>query len=449
MKIFNQGFYNGIKRDTHKIMQQLLNPMCGLVQEIGFIHRGSDDPRLCIAGADLSGVHVLQNKAAPKRGSYHIGGGGIYQDEALIKSLGESIERYSQLIPYFDGVNIKTFKSYQEMISEGNTVLPPSYLQFYSKQQLSRPNFPFQKFEEKSPMNWIRLTSLLEEKKIYIPMQLLFVGYQVNKAAGEPWLNSAVTTGTATHVTRFKALKSAILELIQLDAAMGHWYTEVASYEIILDQRTSVFENLLRKIIPANKTLPRFFLLKNADLKGFVISCLFENYNIPKYAVGLGADTDLISALYKAFLEAVGVLQLAKVVLINDKFNYAQQTKVTPDAIFDLDSNVALYAHGDYANRIRNRFIDSKAIFASELDKDLTGNDQEQLKELISEFIKTKKDLYYIDLTPPEIMPLNLHVMRVWSPQLLSLALPSAVPSAHPRFLDYGSVIHEDPHPYP
>jgi ribosomal protein S12 methylthiotransferase accessory factor len=54
-----------------------------------------------------------------------------------------------------------------------------------------------------------------------------------------------------------------------------------------------------------------------------------------------------------------------------------------------------------------------------------------------------------IDLTTPDIRDLGLRVLRVWSPDLLTLCLPSAPPLAHPRFGDYGGVGEEKPHPYP
>jgi hypothetical protein len=57
--------------------------------------------------------------------------------------------------------------------------------------------------------------------------------------------------------------------------------------------------------------------------------------------------------------------------------------------------------------------------------------------------------LVTLDLTTPDLADLGFVVVRVWSPDTLSLALPSAPPTAHRRFGAYGGATHRDPHPYP
>jgi len=68
---------------------------------------------------------------------------------------------------------------------------------------------------------------------------------------------------------------------------------------------------------------------------------------------------------------------------------------------------------------------------------------------LIAAFKETGKELAFLDLTTPDIADLGFRVARVWSPDTLSLSLPSAAPVLHPRFRAYGGVIRESPHPYP
>jgi thiazole/oxazole-forming peptide maturase SagD family component len=448
MKIMTSGHYHGVTGNTHRLLYRTLNPLCGFVQQIGFIHRGTDEPKLFIAGADLCGVHVPLGRQQPKPGAYHIGGAGIFSNEALIKCVGESLERYSQLMPNIKNLTIK-WSSYQEMIANHEPTLNPTYMHFFSNEQLNKKAFPFQAFDETKPITWVKVASLLSnDKPLYIPLQLVSVGYQVRKNEGEPWLASAVTTGTAVHTTQLKALKNALMELIQLDAAMGQWYTDAIAYEIKFDNRTRAIENLIAKYTHSRMPPPRFYWLKNADLGGFVVACLFQKNSKPRYAVGLGADVNLLGAMYSAFLEAAGVLQLAKINLLNTKYSTENAT-VSPENIYNLDDNVALYADNDYSNRIQTSFLSSQSIKASELPEDITGTIEEQVRKLILGFKDTNKDLYYLESRGKEAIDLGLHVARVWSPQLLGLAIPSAVPKTHPRFADYGKFLHEDPHPYP
>ena len=77
------------------------------------------------------------------------------------------------------------------------------------------------------------------------------------------------------------------------------------------------------------------------------------------------------------------------------------------------------------------------------------SSDEECLQFLIDAFESSQKDLFYTDISSLEAKELGFHIARVWSKDLISLSLPSAVPVLHPRFQAYGGVKHEYPHPYP
>jgi hypothetical protein len=80
---------------------------------------------------------------------------------------------------------------------------------------------------------------------------------------------------------------------------------------------------------------------------------------------------------------------------------------------------------------------------------DINGSESEQLSVLISSFKNSDKELLFCDLTCVEAADLGFVVPRVWSPDTLSLCLPSAPLTQHPRYQSYGGLAHELPHPYP
>ena len=56
---------HGINNNTYQLMRRMLNPICGMVQEIGFIKRNKFGPRILTAGADITGAHVLLGLKIP------------------------------------------------------------------------------------------------------------------------------------------------------------------------------------------------------------------------------------------------------------------------------------------------------------------------------------------------------------------------------------------------
>lgn len=430
---------------TRLLSKKMLSPLCGIVQEVGFLRRSSRAPRIVSTGSELTGVHVLLNKPDPGYGGYHVGAAGTSLNDALIKTFGESIERYAQLVAELSGRFSSRFMNHSQLIAtEYEGVLAKSKLQLFTEHQYKQPNFPLQPYVDQ-PLDWIKLPSLVNSRSCWVPTQLIWVGYQVKHAQGEPWVSPAVTTGTAVHSDKIKAILNAVLELIQIDSAMGHWYSSQMAKRIAFDNRTLALEKILVRQSHFSHQHFSFHWLANPDLAGFSVACVYRNQeNIPKVAIGLGSDTSLQRAMYKAYLEAIGVIGFSRMIVFQKK-----QTYPVEPYFYDLDANVGYYAMGNRNSFIQEKFPLNHTINALDLPPDIAGNEAKQLYTLINSFKESNKELLFCDLTCIEAADLNVVVPRVWSPDTLSLCLPSAPWINHPRYLSYGGFTHEFPHPYP
>jgi len=423
--------------------------MCGLDQGVGFLMRDGLDPRFVVMGADLTGAHILAGHSEPA--SYHIGGTGVIVDEALIRTFGETTERYAQVISADPGRHRMVRATWAEMVAAGRAVVPEERLRFFSPEQHAAPGFPFQPFDAGATLTWIRVPSLLGEPEAWAPAQLVLVGYVPRREAGEPWLMPAVSTGTAAHTVPTLAVRNAILELVQIDAAMGHWYSGASAPAIELDERCRRLTRVVERTFPSGQPRPVFHRLASPDLPGQVVACVIEQPpgKLPSIGIGLGIDLRLERALYRSLLEAVGVIQLAKVTLLNRATN-GGASEIDPGGIFDLDSNVAYYAEAPRRPQLRESFPTDEWIRASDLPPDHVLLDPAaEVQLLLDAFGEAGLRLLGLDLTTLDIRELGFVAHRVWSPDMLPLALPSAPPTRHPRFAAYGGAAHVAPHPYP
>lgn len=439
------------KYQSGQLIRRMLSPFCGINQEIAYVSRTGGDKRLMVGTAALTGVHVLFDRPNPGRGAYHIGGTGIFPQESMIRILGESIERYAQLMSGFAFASQLRIASWRELNAQGEPVLPFDALTFYAVKQLSRPGFPFESATLDSPLAWIKMQSCDGSAPLYVPAQLVLVGYTVNKEQNEPWLTTAVTTGTAAHISYEQAFRSALLELIQLDTVIGHWYSGWKIYQIELDHRVSAFHALFKRYTSTSQHHYLFYYLPNPNLAGITVACVYlQEKGLPKVVIGLGADLSLESAMYKAFLETVASVGLARMVVFKGKNELDKHSSIIdPNQLYDLDRNVEYYGAGQKYSRIEERFLRMPGMRASDCPPDVSGTPAQQLRQLINSFKQHNKRLYYLDLTGSEEKALGFNVVRVWSPDTLSLCLPSAPQILHPRFNDYGGFKHADPHPYP
>lgn len=434
---------------TEQLARRMISPFVGLNSRVGFVLRGRTEPRFAVAGGQLTGVHQLLGE--PEAGSYHIGGVGTTREEALIRALGESVERYCQLVSVATGSAPVRVARVAELRAEGRELVDPMGLSYFSPTQLDRDWIPFSPPVADAPYGWVEVTRVSDGHVVLVPAQLVLVGYRPHRRQGEPWLAPAVTTGTATHRTRGLAARGALLELLQIDAAMGHWYGRASAPRIRPGERLAPVLRVWERHRGRNVDLA-FHHLASPDLPAITVACLLRQHEgrRPVVAVGLGCETSLAEAAYKALLEGVGVFQLAKLGLAEAARSGTRAGRVPPDQpLMDLDRNVTHYADGGDGEVLAEKFPSSSWIAEDELPQDRRLAAEDAVPFLQEGILDAGHALHERDLTPVDVASLSLITHRVWSPDLLPLAMPSAPTAGHPRFDAFGGVRHDRPHPYP
>lgn len=447
MRVVATGNDTTLAPSTRLLLRRMLCPLTGLSQEIGFVVRGPGDPRIAIAGGEMTGVHMLRGSPPPERGAYHIGGSGTSYDEAIIRTLGETVERYAQFTAFTAGRQRAFGASLDDMLASGREVLASPGLRLFSDDQLDRPGFPFARIDGETEIGWLCGYSPVDGSECWMPAQQAAVGYP--GLPGEPRFAEGVTTGSAAHTSLGRAVRNALLELVQIDAAMGHWYGHGQSVTLGSDARTRAVERAIARRLVRHGTAPRFHWLRSADLPGFPVACVLEGPHPPTVAIGLGCDLRLGRAMYNAFLEGAAVAQLAKVSLFRRAMDRRLETNAGGGSghIYDLDSNVVRYAASE-PGALRPRF-EGQPVAPSDLPPDVDLGVAGDVAHLLDAFPDTGKQLGSLELTTEDVRALGFRVVRVWSPDMLTLSLPDAPPALHPRFGAYGGFAREDPHPYP
>jgi thiazole/oxazole-forming peptide maturase SagD family component len=426
---------------TYRLLQRVLSPLCGLSQMIAFSLRSRSEAKFITSGGELTGVHVWLNQSAPRPGAHHIGASACSVDACLIKTLGETIERYSHY-SIAKCLNPR-FASLREMKESSEPVPDLSELLSWTEEQVRQERFPFRQLQEDHMLGWIQSVST-EGEQLWLPAQMVLVGYNARKDLNEPWLLPAVTTGTAAHTDHIPALRNALLEIVQLDAAMGHWFTNTYPVRIVLDERTLSLSQMISRTFSSSELVASFFWLRSPDLFGTSIACVLENQagRTPAIAIGLGSDWNLEQAMYKALLESLGVLQLAKLVTLSTH-------EINANSISDLDSNVAWYGQPEHAAIVRAKFFGGPAMNACDMEADFAGTDVEGIDKTVRSFTAAGKRLFIYDFTTPDIRDLGFCAVRAFCPDTLSLCLPSFPPKANRRFEAYGGFANVHPHPFP
>lgn len=386
---------------------------------------------------------------------YHLTGYGTYYEEAIIRLVGEAIERYSLMVSQYTMMDRVRYASYNEISGIGK-VIPFEYLDLFSEADFAKLNAGkyrgLRKLSRNDVVGWLKLPSLLRVgEEIWIPVQMLFVGYKMNRNVKEIAFSPAFSTGTAAHVSLEHALLNAILELIEIDALMVNWYTKREAPSILIDDMTLVnqYAELFGKKSKFEILGLDLKVLDNVDAHVFGTVVINRKDERPLITYGAQAHLDPLKGFYRSCMEAVAIAFLG----IYGPLYSPKEYFDSPDgeAHTDLDTNVAFFAHPGDAHMkralIRNMVKGQKLL--STMPNHASGNIRQDLTRLISQLSQASEYAVYLDVTPPEARGKGWYVMRVFIPELLTMCVPGVPYTQHPRFQDFGGIVNEYPHPLP
>jgi thiazole/oxazole-forming peptide maturase SagD family component len=403
-------------------------------------------PRMQTMTARLPAYHklLLGDKTEIQ---YHLSGYGVYREEALIRLLGEAIERYA-LVTAAAAVKGTLFKaSYNELKSDPD-VMPWDLIRTFSDEDYARMRGKviFRSITPDDAISWMWCPSLCKSgKDICIPAQCLFTGVEFQDEI--PFMTS-FSKGCASHTVPKLALRSALLEAVEADALMLRWYALTKARRVVLDDPilrdmiAEIFSELDVEIVPYEYTMP--------GMPGhvFAVGVLSRGAERPTVLLGTGAGLVPGATLYRTLIEAVAIFYIGYNGPALQPRDYLEDIDVGSHT--NLDSNVAYWAsaaEGDTKRAFMRDMVDGE-VRLSTLPNYESSIDEE-LEYIIGELQGISSYAVHLDITPPELDQTDWSVARVFIPELVQVSLPSFPYSDHPRLREFGGVRNQLPHPSP
>jgi len=441
------------------LLENVLKPICsehaGITQSLLMSPiRYSDRLDIKSVMAQMPGYHrVLLSPHLDLQ--YHLSGYGTYYEEALIRLVGEAVERYSLLMAARTMADQIEYASYSE-ISRIGRVVPLEYLRPFGDadyEKLGRGQYRgYRRLEASDVVGWLKCPSLFNpESEVWMPAQMLFVGYKLNRERGEVAFCPGFSTGTASHMSFEKALQNAILEFIEIDALMLHWYTNLTAPQVTIDDLT--VSALVPKLLAASSQYEVLALdlrlLKNVDAHVFGSILINKVNERPFIMLGAQGNLDPVRAFYRGLMEAVAISFLG---IYGPLYMPKEYLATSSDANFtDLDRNVSFFASPENAAEKRNviqKLIGGRKVLSGMKSYD-TGDAGADTARLIRQLSSVSEYGVYLDITPPETLSRGWKVMRVFFPELVSMCVPGVPYSEHPRIKAHGGISNQYPHPLP
>jgi ribosomal protein S12 methylthiotransferase accessory factor len=415
----------------------------GLAKSLSYLSVDPDDydfhhvfPAATSLGSVLSDTRPFQPRA---------GGAGIRHEDAVNRAMGELLERYASLAYQGTGRIVASCKTLR---AGGHNVVPFEFLRLFSREQLLTQGFPYTEFTEDTPIAWFEGTDLTKGSPIYVPGQLISLGYSPGPDEVATCFYSS-SSGCALSTSVGGALLAGLLECIERDAVMLRWYARLAPPMLDLDPA-----DLLGRPAPLQSRglQIRFHdLTLDGEVPVVGVTCIERTGRPCFFILSAAAALDTLGAARKALIEAGQGRPFVKFLA-----NVGEPLR-EGDVFNDFDSNIRFFAEPSNAGFVEwfseNTQLSTRYVPSAQDISDPAG-----LFDLLLDRCMGLTPIAF-DMTTPELRGHGFFAVKVFVPELVPLCVPSSPFLGHPRlarFIDEGgrdrttSIIPAwVPHPFP
>ncbi|WP_458205461.1 YcaO-like family protein [Haladaptatus sp. NG-SE-30] len=330
-------------------------------------------------------------------------------NEALMKALGEAIERYCAGI-------------YRE--SSFGVARPSDLTDAVSPAEFVRPTgWPDPGNEE---LAWVPGRDLATGDPVHLPAE--FVHFPPPAAQFKP----PITTGLGLGNSTAEALLSGLYEVIERDATMLAWYATFEPLGLAIDD--SGFETLVKRARAESLDVTALLVTQDVDVPVVAVAVHRED-EWPKFALGSGADLDPDAAARSALAEALQ--------------NWTELKLMGQEEAADAEGAIAHYA--DFPEPVRE-FVTPKTTVPSANVGDSVPAGKEELETVVTR-ASDAFDVYGARLTTRDVESLGFEAIRVLAPaaQPLFTGEPFFGERARsvPDELGFEPRLDREPHAYP
>ena len=371
------------------------------------------------------------------------------EETALQALIGEAVERYC-------GNNTRALPmrkaSYQELIASGEYAIDPEQLILYSDQQYADPSFLFEPFTRDISVWWVPGHSLTRDVPAWLPASLVYVNWYSGSFEGEPITNYNHFVGMQAGPTLDFALASAIEEVVERDAMMIWWANCQPLPAIQLPSDLSAL--WLGQPSDLGQRAWAIFLENEFDLP--VIAGIVENTTEQFLNFGFAVRPDPATAIRKAWAEALGFQQgLRDMNVPDDQCLVRDLLASRGDTLYPwradrayLDDCDPMFRDMLTLPRQPQLFLDPRAcervrpwvdVPATRLLETLPHLPDRSVATYQQRIEKQGYEIFYTDVTTPDVRACGLHAVRVIIPGLAP-NFPAAFPTFGGRRLQQQAV---------
>lgn len=382
-------------------------------------------------GCDISRVGPWNNDP--------VGGGTSFAGPARAReaATGELVERYCGNIVR---PGLLRRAPYDELAAEGEHAVDPRSLVLHSPTQYATPGFPFVPMRPDLPIHWVRGHNLTRDVPAWLPASLVYVNWHKTPwGAEDPPTNGTYFAGIAAGPDRQRAILGGLQEVVERHATMVWWLNRHPLPAV--DPGTALRAMWPQALRPhAIRPLRAWLIQLDNEFGAPVMAGVVEDPAAEILTIGFACRPDPPDAALKAWAEAL-VLQEISQDLLRERGAYQatiaggrlpdQGLKPWRDDRLYLDSYRPDFRDVTSLLCQSQVYLDPRAVARVRPWVDVPVgrklDDLPRTADLRKAVERMGYEVYYADITTPDVAVAGLTVVRTLVPGLVG-NFPAAFP---------------------
>lgn len=383
--------------------EQLVGPHFGLIESLQRVTTEPDDVPLHVYAGRLGNTAAFASLEVPRTCS----GAGLVAEHALAACIGEGVERYAAGLPA-PGALTRAAAGHLP----GRAITPDRFVLFSNRQyRQSQRRFPFQRWMPSDPIGWVRARQVESGDPVWVPAAFVYQPYQ--PASDEPLIAPSLSTGLACGTDHTNAVIAGLCEVIERDAVTLAWIGQIQPPRIDVRDRELSDEvgTIIEMLNQRGFRWAAFDLTTDAGVP--VIAALVQGESPVGSIVSFGSacHPNAHRAMLKALIEAVHCRMYVKSLIRREPLWKAGRGFRSVTSFAD---HARFYSvHGEYRQRLERWWSSTQSVDCRDASAQPSA---EWLRKQVETLAGAGYETLVIDLTPPDVVHLGLHVVRVLLP---------------------------------
>lgn len=374
----------------------VISPKIGLVNMLRKAHLQQSDPDMVAYSAVTADAGVMTDSF-----QHLAGGAGLTWKDAFLATIGEAVERYAS--SFYDRDKLRRARANDFAIDE---IIAPERYALFAPEQYARPDFKFAPFTRDLELHWDTTVDLVDGRTKYVPASFLYMPFRIDPHP----ISEQISTGFAVHSDPYRAMLSAIFEVVERDAFCIAWMNMLDLPKLKIDGELKQFVDA---IIPGHFDLHLLDMTTDIGLPS-IVGIMRGRHDFGDFVVVCASTrADYMSAAKKTIIELCQAVPYFRNLLEQEK-DFEEFSSVRTFSDHSL-----FYLRRKDLQPIFDKWFDSRPSLSVTAQPE--QEPQVQLRQVIRTFADHGYTILAKDKTTPDLAEAGFTLVRAVCPGFVHL----------------------------